>query len=88
MNAFFSDLEAKKCINLLLKEDIFDLQLFFKVEYSKIESAFETLEPKVLKKEVLKKVKEVKEKYEKDGKITYRRSLDEGQKKKVRRSST
>lgn len=47
-----------------------DPELFFKVEIGTIESALE-LKPEGKKLRIMKKIKEVREKFEKDGKISY-----------------
>lgn len=71
LEAFFKDLEALECINMLQKQDINDSRLFFKMELATVEGNLSELKPLGKKKRVLKAVKEVKEKYLKEGKIEY-----------------
>ena len=70
LTKFFSDLGAKDCINKLQKQDLNDSELFFKVEIGTIESTLD-LKPEGKKTKVMKKIKEVRAKFEKDGIITY-----------------
>ena len=71
---FFTDMGALDCINKLQKQDLNDPELFFKVEIGTIESTLD-LKPEGKKLRIMKKIKELREKYEKEGKITY---IDQG----------
>jgi len=74
MTKFFTDLGIIDCINKLQKQDLFDPELFFKVDIGTIESTLD-LKPQGKKVRVMKKIKEVREKFEKEGVIRY---LDQG----------
>ena len=69
---FFTDIGAPECVNKLQKQDLLDPELFFKVEFSTLESvALNEVKPEGKKIKVNKKVKEIREKYEKEGSIEY-----------------
>jgi hypothetical protein len=73
---YFTDIGAAECLKKLQKEDLLDPELFFKVDWSTIESvALSELKPEGRKMKLTKKIKEMREKYEKDGFIEY---LDHG----------
>ncbi len=74
LTKFFTDLGALDCINKLQKQDLNDPELFFKVTVDQIEACLE-LKPEGKKVRIMKKIKEVKEKFDKEGKIEY---LDQG----------
>lgn len=74
LNKFFTDIGAPECLNRLYKQDLLDPELFFKIEIGALEGCLD-LKPEGKKQKVMKKVKELREKYEKDGKIEY---LDHG----------
>ena len=69
---FFTDLGAAECLKKLQKEDLLDPELFFMVEWSTIETvALSEIKPEGRKMKLLKKVKDMRDKYEKDGFIEY-----------------
>ena len=70
MTKFFTDLSATDCINKLQKQDLNDPELFFKVDIGTIESTLD-LKPQGKKMKVMAKIKELREKFEKDGTIEY-----------------
>ena len=74
LTKFFTDLQATDCINKLQKQDLNDPELFFKVDIGTIESTLD-LKPQGKKMKVMAKIKELREKFEKDGSIEY---LDQG----------
>ena len=56
---FFTDIGAPECVNKLQKQDLLDPELFFKVEFSTLESvALNEVKPEGKKIKVNKKVKE------------------------------
>lgn len=61
-----------ECINKLQKQDLNDAKLFFEIEYDKLESTvLDGLKPEGKKFKIKKKLKEIRDKYEKDGFIEY-----------------
>ena len=69
---FFTDIGAPECLKKLQKEDLLDPELFFKVKWDVIERvALGEIKPEGRKMKLTKKVKEVKEKYDKEGFIEY-----------------
>ena len=70
LTKFFQDLGALDCINKLQKQDLNDPELFFKLDLAAIESTLD-LKPLGKKERIMKKIKELREKYEKEGEISY-----------------
>ena len=70
LTKFFKDNGLIDCINKLQKEDINDPELFFKVDIGVLEG-FLDIKPPGKKLVMMKKIKELREKFEKDGYITY-----------------
>jgi len=70
LEKFFKDAGAPECIVKLQKQDLLDPILFFKIEVGALEGILE-LKPEGKKRRVMKKVKEVREKFEKEGRIEY-----------------
>lgn len=70
LKAFFEDLEAPEIINALQKDDLFDPLLFFEVEAGTIDGKLEC-KPKGKHIKVKEAVEKVREKYKKDGKVSY-----------------
>lgn len=70
LRAFFEDLGAPEIINALQKEDLFDPLLFFEVEAGTIDGKLEC-KPKGKHIKVKEAVEKVREKYKKDGKVSY-----------------
>lgn len=71
---FFTDLNATDCINKLQKQDLNDSELFFKLDIGVIESTLD-LKPQGKKMKIMAKIKELREKFEKEGSIEY---IDQG----------
>lgn len=67
---FFTDIGAPECITKLQKQDLLDPELFFKIEMGTLEGFLE-LKPEGKKIKITKKINEIREKYEKEGKIEY-----------------
>jgi hypothetical protein len=74
LTKFFTDVGATDCLKKLQKQDLLDGELFFKLEIGTIESTLD-LKPAGKKLRIMKKIKELREKFEKDGYIEY---LDQG----------
>ena len=74
LNKFFADQGASDCINKLQKQDLNDPELFFTVEIGTIESTLD-LKPHGKKLRIMAKIKELREKFEKEGSIEY---VDQG----------
>jgi hypothetical protein len=67
---FLTDLGVPDCINKLQKQDLLDAELFFKVDIGTIESTLD-LKPQGKKIKIMKKIKDLREKFEKDGVVEY-----------------
>lgn len=70
LEKFLKDNQISDCIKKLQKEDILDSRLFFKVDIAQLETVLD-IKPEGKKHKVMKKIKELREKYEKEGKIQY-----------------
>lgn len=58
------------CINKLQKEDLYDPELFFKVDFETIFRVLD-IKPEGRNHKMKKKLQELREKFEKDGSISY-----------------
>ena len=74
LTKFLTDLGVPECINKLQKQDLNDPELFFKVDIGTIESTLD-LKPQGKKIKIMKKIKDLREKFEKEGFVEY---LDQG----------
>lgn len=66
----FGDLGAPECVKRLQKQDLLDAELFFRLELGTLEGFLE-ITPEGKKMRVMKKINELRDKYEKDGKVEY-----------------
>lgn len=70
MTKFLTDLGVPECINKLQKQDLNDPELFFKVDIGTIESTLD-LKPQGKKIKIMKKIRDLREKFEKEGFVEY-----------------
>jgi len=70
LNKFFKDNGLLECINKLQKADLNDPELFLTVAIGTIESTLD-IKPEGKKHKMMKKIKEIREKFEKEGSICY-----------------
>ena len=70
LTKFCRDNEIMDCLKKLQKEDMHEPQVFFKIEYATLERVMD-VKPEGKKIKVMKKVKELREKFEKEGFIHY-----------------
>lgn len=70
LTKFFKDHELLDCINKLQKADLNDPELFFKVDVGTLEGILD-IKPEGKKHKMMKKIKELREKFEKEGTILY-----------------
>ena len=72
MKQYFTDQGAPEVINKLLKEDMNDAELFFKMGFDKIkEVCLDEIKQEGKKIKITKDLKEYFEKYKKDGSVEY-----------------
>ena len=67
---FLKDNNAADCINKLQKKDMFDSEIFFKIDIGELEGCLD-LKPEGKKHKLMKTIKELREKFEKESKISY-----------------
>jgi len=70
LGKFLKDNNIADGINKLQKEDLYDPQLFFKVDIGTIETVLD-IKPEGKKLKLMNKIKELREKLEKEGSISY-----------------
>ena len=70
LGKFLKDNNISDGINKLQKADLFDSELFFKIDIGIIEATLD-IKPEGKKHKIMKKIKELREKFEKDGTICY-----------------
>ena len=70
VEGFFKELDAPEGINMLQKQDMCNARVFMKIPYETLEKTLE-IKPSGKKVKVMKRVKEQREKFEKEGYIEY-----------------
>lgn len=68
---FLTDIGASECINKLQKEDLLEPELFFEIEEDTLLEHFGDLKPEGKKMKAIKEIKDIREKYKKEGTIEY-----------------
>jgi hypothetical protein len=70
LEKFLRDNGIPDAIKKLEKADLFDPMMFFKIDIGVLESTLD-IKPEGKKHKVMKKIKELREKFEKEGSISY-----------------
>jgi hypothetical protein len=70
LEKFVKDNNIPDAIKKLEKADLFDQTLFFKIDIGVLESTLD-IKPEGKKHKIMKKIKELREKFEKEGSISY-----------------
>ena len=70
LTKFFKDNGIPDAINKLQKQDLFEPLLFFKIDIATLETTLD-IKPEGKKHKIMKKIKEIRAKFEKDEDVSY-----------------